>query len=321
MSACYVTGSVTMPNDTNRRHTDSERTDDRPTNPPTHQFAIGSFDCHIVQDGSFAYPHPAEVFFTNASETDREQALRDHGIDPIGWDEYVSPYPSVLIETSQDTVLIDTGAGDLAPTTGNLRSNLHEAGIAPPDIDTVVLTHGHPDHVGGCVDDEGEPAFPDARYVMADTEWDFWTSDPDLSGLAVDAELKTLLRDIPQKTLPPVEGNLELIDADTETEIVPGIRALPAPGHTPGHMAVSVTSGDDYLLHIVDTVLHPIHLRHPEWFAAIDYNPDQLMTTRNRLLEDAATEHALVIAYHFPAPGLGRITEAGGAWDWQPMES
>lgn len=287
---------------------------------PIHPFTVGSFDCLVVQDGTFTYPHPAQMFFANAPEADRAQVLRDHGIDPDHWEEYVSPYPSLAIETSDHTVLIDTGAGDLAPTTGNLRSNLREAGVAPRDIDTVLLTHGHPDHIGGCVDDDGRPAFPDARYVMPDTEWEFWTSDPDLSGLEVGDDIKTLLLDVPRKTLPPVEEQLELIDANTVTEIVPGVRTLPAPGHTPGHVAVSVASGDDHLLHIVDTVLHPIHLTHPEWHAAIDYDPDQVIETRNRLLEDAATGSVSVLAYHFPSPGLGHITQVGQSWGWQPIE-
>lgn len=287
---------------------------------PIHRFTVGAFDCSIVQDGTFAYPHPAQMFFVNAPESDRTQALRDHDIDPDHWEEYVSPYPSLVIEASDHTVLIDTGAGDLAPTTGNLRVNLSEAGVEPGDIDTVLLTHGHPDHIGGCVDDEGEPAFPDARYIMPDTEWEFWTSEPDLSGLAVGDDIKSILRDVPQKTLPPIEEQLDLIDSDTETEIVPGIRALPAPGHTPGHMAVSVASEDDHLLHLVDTVFHPIHLTHPTWYGATDYDPDQVITTRKQLLEDAAAEHVSVLAYHFPAPGLGQITQMGETWEWQPIE-
>lgn len=287
---------------------------------PIHQFTVGSFDCIVVQDGTFAYPHPEQTFFANAPEADRAQALRDHDIDLDHWEAYVSPYPSLVIETGDHTVLVDTGAGDLAPTTGNLRTNLREADISPRDIDTVVLTHGHPDHIGGSVDDDGRPAFPNARYVIPDTEWEFWTSEPDLSGLQVSDDIKTLLLGVPQETLPPVEDQLELIDADTETEIVPGIRTLPAPGHTPGHVAVSVVSGEDQFLHIVDTVLHPIHLTYPEWHAALDYNPDQVIETRKRLLEVAETEALSVLAYHFPSPGLGRVIKVGETWGWQPFE-
>jgi glyoxylase-like metal-dependent hydrolase (beta-lactamase superfamily II) len=290
------------------------------TTKPVHQFTVGAFDCSIVQDGTFAYPHPARTFFVNAPESEREQVLRNRDIDPEHWDEYVSPYPCLVVETSDHTALIDTGAGDLGPTTGNLRVNLAEAGIEPEDVDTVLLTHAHPDHIGGCVDDEGEPAFPDARYIMSDTEWEFWTSEPDLSGLGVGDDIKSVLRDVPRETLPAVEEQLELVDSDAETEVVPGVRTLPAPGHTPGHMAVSVASDDDRLLHLVDTVLHPIHLARPGWYGATDYDPEQVVTTRNRLLEEAASEHVPVLAFHFPAPGLGHVVQAGETWEWQPVE-
>jgi glyoxylase-like metal-dependent hydrolase (beta-lactamase superfamily II) len=90
-----------------------------------------------------------------------------------------------------------------------------------------------------------------------------------------------------------------------------------APGHTPGHMALSITSEGEQLLHLVDTVIHPIHLEHPDWVAAVDLLPAQTVATRHRLLTRAVDEKALVLVFHFPAPGLGRILAQADAWTWQ----
>ena len=283
-------------------------------------FQVGTFECIVVSDGTRTYPHPVQIFVSvNAPKERLEQVLREHNLDPKQWEQYVSPYPSLVINTGQHRVLVDTGAGGLEPTTGKLIPNLQAEGIKPEDIDTVILTHGHPDHIGGNTDSEGKPAFPKARYIMGKDEWDFWTSEPNLAELDVDEHIKELLITVARNNLPPIQHQLDLINH--ETEIVPGIRAIAAPGHTPGHMAVAIASDSEQLLYISDAVLHQIHLEQPDWYTAVDFAPEQVVTTRRRLLDRAATEKALVHAFHFPFPGLGYVAQKGEAWQWEPIET
>ena len=283
-----------------------------------HHFRVGSFDCIVVSDGTFAYPHPAAVFFANAPKEQLAEVLREHDLDPEHWEEHVSPYLCLVINTGEHLVLVDTGAGDFVPTTGKLIPNLQTEGIAPEDIDTVILTHGHPDHIGGTVDSNGKLAFPNAGYVMWKDEWDFWTSEPDLTRLQIDEHLKQLLLTFARNCLPPIRGQLDLVDQ--EMEIVPGVSAVPAPGHTPGHMAVAVSSGGEQLLCISDVAILPINLEQPDWYAAVDLDPEQIAVTKHRLFSQAADEKALVFAFHFPFPGLGHIVQEGDAWQWRPIE-
>ncbi len=152
----------------------------------SYRFKLGMFECIVVNDGTFAYPHPAQIFFVNAPKDQLELTLRDHNLGPKHWEEYVSPYPSLVIQTDKHRVLVDTGADGMAPTTGKLVENLKAEGIEPDEVDTVILTHGHPDHIGGNIDSESKPAFKNARYVMWKDEWDFWTSEPDLAQMKID---------------------------------------------------------------------------------------------------------------------------------------
>jgi len=283
-----------------------------------YQFSIGNFSCAIVNDGTFAYPSPAQLFFDGAPEERLAQALQAQEIEPATWTEFVSSYPTVLVITGAHRVLIDTGAGGFAPTTGQLIPNLRLLDVAPEEIDTVVLTHGHLDHIGGNVDREGRPAFPNARYVMSRVEWEFWATDPDLSSLKIPPVFIEAIRGTARAQLPPLKDQLALVeDGD---EIVPGIQAVAAPGHTPGHLALSIRSAGQQLLCAADTLLHPVHVEQPDWTTLFDYSPDETVVTRRRLLGQAAVDTALVHLTHFSFPGLGRIVLQDGSWRWRPLQ-
>jgi glyoxylase-like metal-dependent hydrolase (beta-lactamase superfamily II) len=125
------------------------------------------------------FPPPATFLFTNAPKTMLNKALEAYGLRTNTWMSWVSPYLCIVINTGDHQVLIDTGAGALAPTTGKLFSSLNAEGVQADAIDTVILTHGHPDHLGGNTRD-GDVVFPNARFVVGQAEWEFWTSTPDL---------------------------------------------------------------------------------------------------------------------------------------------
>lgn len=283
-----------------------------------YRFLIGLYRCMIVLDGMCAYTQPARLFFANAPAPQLADSLRGHGLDLQTWDETMSPYPALLIESGLHRALVDTGAGSRLPTTGNLLANLGSAGIKAEDIDTVILTHAHADHVGGVLNGDGRPAFPHARYYMSRAEWDFWTGGPDLSSLAISEEESEMKVRQARENLLPLEEHMVLVDG--EQEIVPGIVAIPAPGHTPGHMAVKIFSQGKALLDIADAALHPIALEHPGWRSLYDLDPEQAEASLRMLMQRAYEEHMLVFGYHFCFPCLGHVTPSGEGWAWQPGE-
>ena len=283
----------------------------------TYRFRLGGFECIVVSDGYRTYTNPAPLLFANAPHDILRTELRAYGRYLESWETEDLPYLAMVVFTGDRVVLIDTGAGNLATTTGNLMKHLAYEKISAGDVDTVIITHAHPDHIGGLLDLQGKPAFPHARYAFRRAEWEFWTSNDIEETLNLTEPRKSRMIDAVRKYLPPLRENLLLIDGDRE--IVKGIRCLDAPGHTPGNVTVSISSEGKTLLCISDLVIHPLHCSHPEWYEAVAINPEKTVSNRFEILRHAADEKSLVFASHFPFPGIGTLAEEGDAWKWKPV--
>jgi glyoxylase-like metal-dependent hydrolase (beta-lactamase superfamily II) len=279
----------------------------------SYRFEVGSIGCTVLSDGYFSYPAP--WLFPNADPARLAAALEARGISQGG---VLCPYTCLLVQSGRNVILVDTGAGDAARTSGALGARLEMEGVRPRDVDTVVLSHAHPDHIGGTIDAFSRPVFRNARHVLAESEWEFWTAArTDLRALRVPDELKGNRALSARRCLGALRFQVEL--ADRETEIAPGVRVIPAPGHTPGHLAVLISSGGQHLLNIGDAAVHPLHLEEPEWENGFDLESAAAGKTRCQLLERALSERMHVMAFHFPFPSVGRVAaRAAGGWDWRP---
>lgn len=278
----------------------------------SHRFQVGSITCTVLSDGYFSFPTP--WFFPNADPGELTRALDKRRL-PL--ERVLSPYTCLLIETGRHVVLVDTGGGS-SPTAGALIARLDVAGIRPRDVDTVILTHAHPDHIGGALNSVGRPAFPNARYVLSELEWDFWTAArADLKDLALPKDVTRQIEAAARRFLTAVRFQTETIYG--EREIVPGVRVIPAPGHTPGHLAVLLSSEGQHLLNVGDAAVHPLHLEQPTWENGFDLYRSTAVATRRELAERAAGEHMHLMAFHFPFPSVGRIGRLmEGGWEWTP---
>ncbi len=289
-----------------------------------YRFKIGRFDCLAVSDGEMNYPLPGLFRDVSLERVQQELAARGLPVTHVH-----SPYTLLLVDTGNSKVLVDTGIGKYAAGTkvafaevdnsqtrpGIALESLADAGIAVEEIETIIITHAHPDHIGGNFDAEGRPSFPNARYAIWQEEWDFWFSDERTASAGTPPHFIEMAR----ADLGPLEGDITLLDGDEE--ILSGITAVRTPGHTPGHMGVMVESEGERLMHISDAVLLPIHLELPGVVAHYDILPEVNLATRKWLCDQLAEEGTLVFAHHFaPYPNLGHIEKLGDGWRWRPKE-
>lgn len=227
-------------------------------------------------------------------------------------------YNCLCVEAGDETVLIDTGLGrnflgygpELGAQVGQLEGAMSLAGIRKRDVSTVVLTHLHQDHARGAIW-SGAPTFPDAEHLVTAAEAACWSGSAGRTELANHAP-------VARAALGIIGERLEQVEYDTE--IIPGIRTVAASGHTPGHMALLLSSGGEQLLCVGDLFYDPVQLRRPAWWTRYDLEPERSVASRKRLLAWAADEGFLVHAYHLPFPGLGRITRNGEAFAWRTVD-
>ena len=274
-------------------------------------FQVGPIACTAVADGAMSYP--TDAIFPDVSPEDLALQAGVHG------ETIAIPYTCLAIRTKDRRILVDTGMGaGPAPEAGRLLENLATAGIVASSIDTVVLSHGHPDHIGGLTDADGNLVYPNARYVMSETDWRFWTADDLETKLSLPEHFRDMLTSFARRSLPAIAGRVELVSDGFE--VAPGVTVVDASGHTPGHVALHIAAGNESLLAVADAIVHPSQFRHPDWRVVPDFDPEEMAATRRRLLGQAASDRAKLLAYHFPFPGLGYVEQAGPGWHWTPVD-
>jgi glyoxylase-like metal-dependent hydrolase (beta-lactamase superfamily II) len=274
----------------------------------TYRFTVGGFSCLAVSDGSYSYP-PTSLFSNAPADMLRSE------LDRVGITTslVVTPYTFLVVDTGRHRVLVDLGAGALGPATGKLAANLHDAGYGKDEIDCVVITHAHPDHVGGALDPGGHLLFSRSHYFVWRREWDYWFSDEAAHVAWEHYDFTTIAR----RNLSPMKSRLTLVDS--EEEILPGVAMMDACGHTPGHVVIRFVSAGETLVYAADTVVSPLHLEHPDWLPVFDMLPGKAEASKRRIFDTAARENWLVMAQHFPPfPSLGHVARKVQGWLWLP---
>lgn len=264
---------------------------------------VGEFSVTAISDG---YLSASLDLLSHISSVDASKLQRDAGVnDPSSI--HINCY---LVRGRGRTILIDAGAGGFKQWGGKLKANLAFAGVQPSDIDAILLTHAHPDHVGGLVDSSGESAFPGAELVVHQHEVSFWEDDGNLSRASERARGNFLFaREVFAKYR-------QRMRTFTDNEVFPGICAMPLPGHTPGHSGYRIESEDRSLLVWGDIVHFPrIQIGRPEVTIAFDQDPMQSAETRSRLLDVVSSEKMLIAGMHLGEAGFGHVRRAGSTYE------
>jgi glyoxylase-like metal-dependent hydrolase (beta-lactamase superfamily II) len=285
--------------------------------PAWYRFKIGDFEATVVSDGRLPLGAPAPAF-PSAPAEEIASLMREHFLPP---DAATLEQNALVVNTGRHLVLFDTGMGEsmgqnskmFGPTTGKMVQNLRASGIEPGQIDVVCATHAHCDHIWALVNARGQRVFPNARVAISEADMRYWTDDANKRG----PDFMKVFIDGAKKNLAPYRDRMIMVRDGQE--VVPGVTAIAAPGHTVGHHVYAVRSGNESLVNTGDLAHHQVLLlRNPMWEFAYDTDPKQSAQTRSRMLDRFATDREQILSYHFPWPGIGHVAREGDGYEWMP---
>lgn len=263
---------------------------------------IGDLTITAVSDG---YLHASFDFLANIDPVDASRMQENAGIK----DHTSIHINCYLVRGGGRTVLIDAGAGGFKQWGGRLKTNLLLAGVQPSEIDAILLTHAHPDHVGGLMDASGETVFPNAELVAHHREVAFWQDDGKLSRAPERARGNFL---VARQAFDGYRDRLRIFDGG---EVLPGLTAMPLPGHTDGHTGYRLESGGQNMLVWGDIVHFPqIQIPRPDVSIAFDQDSYLAPATRLKLLDLVSSEQLLVAGMHLCELGFAHIKRKGGIY-------
>lgn len=266
----------------------------------TYAFDAGGIDAVVVSDGHQELPNNGAFLGSGQSPEALAAVMREAGVPERTME---LDFNALLLRTGGRVALVDTGFGSGTPFAGQLVGNLARIGVTPEQVTDVIITHAHPDHIGGVVNAQGALSFPNARVHLTSLEWEYLGTLNEGNAAVGRSAIKP-----------------RLVYASFGEPILYGVVPVPAPGHTPGQMALRIGNGPASVLYISDAAHHYVlSLARPEWMAGSDVSGPAAVRTRRALLTRAAAENTLVLGYHFPFPGLGRVRAVeGGRFAWIP---
>ncbi|HET8816955.1 MAG TPA: MBL fold metallo-hydrolase [Pseudidiomarina sp.] len=278
--------------------------------PGFYRMALGDFKVTAISDGTVALP--VHDLLHLEADSVRERLAEDFLSSPL--ETSVNGY---LVDTGEQQILIDAGAGSLfGPTLGFLRDNLWMAGYKPEDIDAVLITHMHPDHVGGLMN-AGEKVFPNATIHVDADDAEFWLSEANLNAAA---ESDKGFFQGAQASLLPYQNSNQLMPFNDGDELIAGIKVNPTPGHTPGHSVYHVSSQGETLV-VWGDIMHvaSVQFADPSVTIAFDTNSEQALSQRRRIFAEVAEQGHWVAGAHLSFPGIGHVANAEEGYRWVPI--